>query len=42
MGTGKRFGLLQLLSKGGPLNQKTPPERGFLEMELGGFEPPTS
>jgi len=42
MGTGKRFGLFALRSTGAPVNQKTPPERGFLRMELGGLEPPTS
>ena len=42
MGTGKRLGLFQVVSVSGHLNQKTPPEQGFLEMELGGFEPPTS
>jgi len=43
MGTGKRFGSFPLLSIGGPLNQKTSQERGFLEMELGGttVEPST-
>jgi hypothetical protein len=42
LGTGKRFSPFALPSTGAPLNQKTLLEQGFLEMELGGLEPPTS